>query len=198
VHSGTQGVGEAGSGGGSRRTAASSICATSTTSTLSGAEPAACWDVRASDSITRQNGQATAIWSAPVATASSVRLPLILVPSFSSIHIRAPPAPQQNERLPCRGISVSVTPGSAPISGPARPLHDRHRRAGLLLRPTHPWQRGTNENTNGLLRQYFPKRTSFSSVTQEHLDAVAAELNGRPRQTLGFVPPSRKLDELLR
>ena len=64
--------------------------------------------------------------------------------------------------------------------------------------PKSPWQRGTNENTNGLLRQYFPKRTSFSSVTQEHLDAVAAELNGRPRQTLGFVPPSRKLDELLR
>jgi len=64
--------------------------------------------------------------------------------------------------------------------------------------PRNPWQRGTNENTNGLLRQYFPKRTSFSSFTQEHLDAVAAELNGRLRQTLGFVPPSRKLDELLR
>ncbi len=66
--------------------------------------------------MTRQNGQATATCSAPVARASSIRLPLIRVPSFSSIHIRAPPAPQQNERLPCRGISVSATPGSALMS----------------------------------------------------------------------------------
>jgi hypothetical protein len=86
-----------------------------TTSTLSGAEPAGCWDVRASDSTTRQNGQATAIWSAPVATASSVGSPLILVPS-SSIHVRTPPAPQRNEIVPCCGFSVNVTPGSAPIS----------------------------------------------------------------------------------
>jgi hypothetical protein len=51
-----------------------------------------------------------------VATASSVRLPLTLVPSISSVHVRAPPAPQQDERLPCRGSFVSVTSGSAPIS----------------------------------------------------------------------------------
>ena len=57
-----------------------------------------------------------AIGSAPVATASSVRLALIRVPSFSSIHIRAPPAPQQNDVSRVRSISRSSTPGSAPIS----------------------------------------------------------------------------------
>jgi IS30 family transposase len=64
--------------------------------------------------------------------------------------------------------------------------------------PRSPWQRGSNENTNGLLRQYFPKRTEISHYTQEELDAVAAELNGRPRQTLGFKTPSHALDEALR
>ena len=64
--------------------------------------------------------------------------------------------------------------------------------------PHSPWQRGSNENTNGLLRQYFPKRTEISHYTQADLDAVAAELNGRPRQTLGFKTPSQTLDEALR
>ena len=64
--------------------------------------------------------------------------------------------------------------------------------------PRSPWQRGSNENTNGLLRQYFPKRTEISHYTQADLDVVAAELNGRPRQTLGFKTPSQTLDEALR
>src|SRR4051812_5548379 len=64
--------------------------------------------------------------------------------------------------------------------------------------PRSPWQRGSNENTNGLLRQYFPKRTEIAHFTQADLDAVAAELNGRPRQTLGFKSPSQALDEALR
>jgi len=64
--------------------------------------------------------------------------------------------------------------------------------------PKSPWQRGSNENTNGLLRQYFPKKTSMAHYTQADLDAVAAKLNGRPRQTLGFMTPSQKLAEVLR
>jgi IS30 family transposase len=63
--------------------------------------------------------------------------------------------------------------------------------------PRSPWQRGSNENTNGLLRQYFPKRTSLAPYTQADLDAVAAELNGRPRQTLGWLKPSEALDHAL-
>ncbi len=62
--------------------------------------------------------------------------------------------------------------------------------------PKSPWQRGSNENTNGLLRQYFPKRiTDLRIYSQAELDAVAAELNARPRKTLGFMTPSEKLNE---
>lgn len=64
--------------------------------------------------------------------------------------------------------------------------------------PHSPWQRGSNENTNGSLRQYLPKGVDLSGVTREELLAIQDSLNGRPRKTLQFMTPSKKLTELLR
>ncbi|GAA1065707.1 hypothetical protein GCM10009574_033220 [Streptomyces asiaticus] len=63
--------------------------------------------------------------------------------------------------------------------------------------PGSPWQRGSSENTNGLLRQYFPKSTDLARYTREELDTVAAELNSRPRKTLGWETPAERLAKLL-
>ncbi|PLS25801.1 IS30 family transposase [Bifidobacterium imperatoris] len=63
--------------------------------------------------------------------------------------------------------------------------------------PHSPWQRGTNENTNGLLRQYFPKGTDLGGYSQKYLDAVAEELNDRPRKILGFRKPSEAILDLI-
>jgi IS30 family transposase len=59
--------------------------------------------------------------------------------------------------------------------------------------PQSPWQRGSNENTNRLLRQYFPKRMDLSGFSQSELDKVAQRLNQRPRKTLGFEIPASRL-----
>jgi IS30 family transposase len=63
--------------------------------------------------------------------------------------------------------------------------------------PHAPWQRGSNENTNGLLRQYFPKGTDLRTISELELDQVAEELNDRPRKRLGFYKPTERLGELL-
>jgi IS30 family transposase len=63
--------------------------------------------------------------------------------------------------------------------------------------PRSPWQRGTNENTNGLLRQYFPKGSGLATYTQNQLNTIAANLNARPRKTLGFKTPAQVFHEVL-
>ena len=67
----------------------------------------------------------------------------------------------------------------------------------FFCEPHSPWQRPTNENTNGLLRQYFPKGTDLAVHSREHLEHVADELNSRPRKTLGWKTPAQALDEFL-
>ena len=80
----------------------------------------------------------------------------------------------------------------------ARLIRRRSTIAVYFAHPSSPWERGTNENTNALLRQYFPKGTDLSQITKAHLKQVQDELNDRPRKTLGWHTPHEKFSELLR
>jgi hypothetical protein len=88
--------------------------------------------------------------------------------------------------------------GGSPDPRTDRPRNRASVKPGLAhCDPKSPRQRGTNENTNGLLRQYFPKSTDLATVTALDLDRVADELNDRPRKRLGFYNPNERLAELL-
>ena len=76
-------------------------------------------------------------------------------------------------------------------------LADQFREGVFFAHPASPWQRPTNENTNGLIRQYFPKGTNLALHTAENLAAAAAEPNDRPRKTLDWLSPKEKLNQLL-
>src|SRR3954465_16055239 len=114
------------------------------------------------------------------------------------------PAPRRSARRssraspPCRPSFAARSPGiraqRCQSTGASRSSPGSRSPSAI---PQSPWQRGSNENTNGLLRQYFPKRMSLAGVGQERLDEVAEKLNGRPRETLGFATPAEKLAELI-
>ncbi|WP_441258745.1 IS30 family transposase [Bradyrhizobium sp. 521_C7_N1_3] len=91
----------------------------------------------------------------------------------------------------------SVDLGSGSRNGSARSSQDRRGVQVYFCDPQSPWQRGTNENTNGPLRQYIPKGTHLSPHSADEIAAVAAALNSRPRKTLGWKTPAEALDELL-
>ena len=101
----------------------------------------------------------------------------------------------------CAQTAAATAPlldlGSRQGDGRPQAFHRRYQCAGLFLRSTQPWQRGSNENTNGLLRQYFPRGTDLSRFSQDYLNRIAQRLNQRPRKTLGFETPADRLQAVL-
>jgi len=75
-------------------------------------------------------------------------------------------------------------------------LSDALEASVFFAKPYHSWERGLNENTNGLVRQYFPKRTSFDNIDDREMQNVAKKLNNRPRKCLGYKTPSEVLRKL--
>jgi hypothetical protein len=115
------------------------------------------------------------------------------------------PQGRRGRRRPGRSRAAIAAPvgpfpdlGPGPRDGRAPPVHRGHGIRVYFCDPKSPWQRGSNENTNGLLRQYLPRRRDFRTLTQDDFDAIALELNERPRQTLGFKTPSQAFAEVMR
>jgi transposase, IS30 family len=108
----------------------------------------------------------------------------------------APALTRKIQTLP-ESLRRSLTWDQGPEMRDWKQVHIDTDIAVYFCDPHAPWQRGSNENTNGLLRQYFPKGFDFGSVTAAHLDAVANELNDRPRKRLGFYKPTEQIAELL-
>jgi IS30 family transposase len=103
---------------------------------------------------------------------------------------------QRVQRLP-RGLMASLTWDRGPELAAHKAFSIATNVQVYFCDPSSPWQRGSNENTNGLLRQYFPKGTPLGQFTQAKLDAIANQLNTRPRKTLGYQTPAEKLAEIV-
>jgi IS30 family transposase len=120
---------------------------------------------------------------------------LIKVPSKDTAH-RGRCARQARAQA-ARGATQLAHLGSGQGVGRSQGFHHRHRRRGLLLRSARTLAAGSNENTNGLLRQYFPKGKVLSIYSQAYLNKITQRLNQRPRLTLGFECPEDKLRAVL-
>jgi hypothetical protein len=126
------------------------------------------------------------------------------MPLTGSVLLHPDPARRQWPRVNTSRLAGAADPlpdlGPRTRDGRAPTVHQRHPHPGLLLRPqvTVATRQHVNENTNGLLRQYLPRRVDFRTLTQDDVEVIAEELNERPRQTLGFKTPSQVLAEVLR
>ena len=109
--------------------------------------------------------------------------------------------------LPCStewDKSVYFTPSNHTITADNGKEFAKHQEIAeklktpfYLCKPFHSWERGANENTNGLIRQYIPKGTDFSEITDEFVSWVENKLNNRPRKRLGYITPNEKFNSIL-